>query len=348
MASAQLQKGLASAKGSLGVLASRASSRAGLFSQVAPGLAAQREALVGAGQSLGDRIQKKLFPGLFKPNKAERETLRLTEEALQASQDTSARSLQGALELEGLGDAAAFPDVRDAIQGAASGDPAGIAAFDALMNQGVTAQASREAAAEQLRIQQNQDIRAQELHEKYGGLSPETWGKNIRSIGGLRDGKSTIMDLQTLNAEFGKAVLPGRVKGAYLGMRGKLVNTVRLLIEAGALQEGELKFIENLLPDFGTFSTFSSDQRQVQLNELDRWLDNTNLGFMMTTPGADKVVQGMPPVQGREINQILGFPEIDAGFESGVGEAQQGPPVPGVGSAPGDPGRPLRDVGALF
>ncbi len=333
MASAQLQKGLASAKGSLGVLASRASSRAGLFSQVAPGLAAQREALVGAGQSLGDRIQKKLFPGLFKPNKAERETLRLTEEALQAQQDVSARSLQGALELEGLGDAAAFPDVRDAIQAAATGDQAGITAFNALMNQGKTAQAQREAAATQLQIQKNQEIRAQELHEKYGGLSVETWGKNIRSIGGLRDGKSTIMDLQTLNREFGKEVLPGRAKGAYLGMRGKLVNTVRLLIEAGALQEGELKFIENLLPDFGAFSTLSADQREVQLNELDRWLDNTNLGFMLTTPGADKVVQGMPQIQGRPIEEILGFAPIDEddGFV-------KGPPAPTQTQAPAPPG----------
>ena len=331
----------------LGTLSSRAAGRAGLFAQVAPGLAAARAQTVTSGHSLGDRIQRAIFPGLFKPNKAERETLRLTEEAFEAQQESSARSLQGALELEGLGDAAAFPDVRDAIQGAASGDPAGIAAFDALMNQGQTAQAAREAAATQLQIQKNQEIRAQELHNKYGGLSPETWGSNIRSIGGLRDGKAAIIDLQTMNAEFGKEVWPGRAKGAYLGMRGKLVNTVRLLIEAGALQEGELKFIENLLPDFGAFSTFSSDQRQVQLNELDRWLDNTNLGFMMTTPGSEKVVQGMPPVQGRDINQILGFPEIDAGFEAGAG-AQQGPPIPGVGSAPGDPGRPLRDVGALF
>ncbi len=344
MASAQLQKGLASAKGSLGVLASRAASRSGLFAQVAPGLAAQRAAATTQGQSLGDRIQQKLFPGLFKPNKAERETLRLTEEALQASQATSARSLQGALELEGLGDAAAFPDVRDAIQAAATGDPAGIAAFDALMNQGQTAQAAREAAATQLQIQKNQDIRAEELHQKYGGLSPETWGSNVRSIGGLRDGKSTIMDLQTMNREFGKEIIPGRAKGAYLGMRGKMVNTVRLLIEAGALQEGELKFIENLLPDFDTFSTLSKDQREVQLNELDRWLDSTNLGFMLTTPGADKVVQGMPPIQGRTINEILGFQPIPEGFEEGAG--QQGPPVPE--GTEGGAGAALQNIGTVF
>ena len=155
------------------------------------------------------------------------------------------------------------------------------------------------------------------------------------------------MDLQTLNKEFGKEVLPGRVKGAYVGMRGKLVNTVRLLIEAGALQEGELKFIENLLPDFGAFSTFSADQREVQLNELDRWLDNTNLGFMLTTPGADKVVAGMPPIQGRNIDQILGFPEIDAGFQEGAGE--QGPPVPTAPSAEaGSAGEALQKIGTVF
>lgn len=316
-----------------GVLASRAASRSGLFAQVAPGLAAGRAAAVTQGQSLGDRITARLFPGLFKPTKAEQELLDNTETALKAQQETSARSLQGALELEGLGDAAAFPDVRDVIQAAASGDPAGMTAFNALMQQGQTAQAAKEAAAQTAQIQANQEIRAQELHEKYGGLSVETWGKNIRSIGGLRDGKSTIMDLQTLNREFGKEVLPGRAKGAYLGMRGKLVNTVRLLIEAGALQEGELKFIENLLPDFGTFSTFSQDQREVQLNELDRWLDNTNLGFMLTTPGADKVVQGMPPVQGRSIDDILGFAPIeeDEGFV-------KGPPVPGRRAAAAPPG----------
>ena len=270
--------------------------------------------------------------------------MRLTEEALQASQDTSARSLQGALELEGLGDAAAFPDVRDAIQAAASGDPAGITAFNALMAQGQTAQDAKAAAAQTAQIQANQEIRAQELHEKYGGLSVETWGKNIRSIGGLRDGKSTIMDLQTLNKEFGKEVLPGRAKGAYLGMRGKLVNSVRLLIEAGALQEGELKFIENLLPDFGAFSTLSADQREVQLNELDRWLDNTNLGFMLTTPGADKVVQGMPPIAGRTIDEILGMAPIDtdAGFV-------KGPPAPAQTQAPGiqGPAGPIGEGGGV-
>ncbi len=329
----------------LGVLSSRAASRSGLFAQVAPGLAAARGAAITSGQSLGDRIQQAIFPGLFKPNKAERETLRLTEEAFEAQQDTAARSLQGALELEGLGDAAAFPDVRDAIQAAASGDPAGIAAFDALMQQGKTAEAARQAAATQLQIQKNQEIRAQEMFEKYGGLSPETWGTNIRSIGGLRDGKATIMDLQTLNREFGKEALPGRAKGAYLGMRGKMVNTVRLLIEAGALQEGELEFIKNLLPDFGVWQIATKDQREVQLNELDRWLDNTNLGFMLTTPGADKVVQGMPEIQGRSINQILGFQPVPEGFESGLGEPQQGPPRGGV---EGGAGAALQNIGSVF
>lgn len=330
-----------------GTLSSRASSRSGLFAQVAPGLAAARAATVTAGQSLGDRIQQAIFPGLFKPNKAERETLRLTEEAFQASQDTAARSLQGVLELEGIGDAAAFPDVRDAIQAAASGDPAGIAAFDALMNQGQTAKDARAAAATKLQIEKNQEIRAQELFAKYGGLSPETWGSNIRSIAGLRDGKATIMDLQTMNREFGKEIIPGRAKGAYLGMRGKMVNTVRLLIEAGALQEGELKFIENLLPDFDTFSTWSKDQREVQLNELDRWLDTTNLGYMLTTPGADKVVIGMPPIQGRDIQQILGFDPIPENFEPGAGEARQGPPLPPNAEA-GSAGEALQRVGTVF
>ena len=128
-------------------------------------------------------------------------------------------------------------------------------------------------------------------------------------------------------------------------MRGKLVNTVRLLIEAGALQEGELKFIENLLPDFGLWSTISADQREVQLNELDRWLDNTNLGFMMTTPGSEKVVAGMPPVQGRTINQILGFQPVPENFEPGTGEPQ-GPPVP-AGTEQGA-GAALQNIGSIF
>ena len=317
----------------LGTLASRAASRSGLFAQVAPGLAAGRAAALTSGQSLGDRLIKKIFPGVFKPSKAEQELLDNTQSAIDAQQNAAARGLQGALRSEGLGSAAAFPDVRDAIQAAASGDPAGITAFNALMAQGQTAQAAKAQAAQTAQIQRNQEIRAQELFQKYGGLSPETWGKNVRSIGGLRDGKAAIIDLQTLNREFGKEVLPGRAKGAYLGMRGKLVNTVRLSIEAGALQEGELKFIENLLPDFGAWSTISADQREVQLNELDRWLDNTNLGFMMTTPGSDKVVAGMPPVQGRDIDTILGFApvETDEGFV-------KGPPQPGRRAAAAPPG----------
>ena len=146
--------------------------------------------------------------------------------------------------------------------------------------------------------------------QRFGGLTPELYGKNLRTIIGMAQGRNNIEDLRTLNNEFGREALPGRARGAYSALRGQVLNTLRLQFEAGALQAAELEFFESMIPTFDTFASLSSAQRDIQLKTLQDQIGMTLQGWVMSTPNTQ-----MPEVFGRPIGEILGEPPPPAGTE---------------------------------
>ena len=137
--------------------------------------------------------------------------------------------------------------------------------------------------------------------KQFGGLTAEQHGDNMRTIGEFGIGLNNVQDIRTLNSQFGREVLPGSVAGKYKALRTITFNTLRLLTDAGALQAPDIELFENLLPDFGTFSSLSSDQREAQLSELQRQITLRTQTWVDTT--ANSV---MPQITGRSVIEILG------------------------------------------
>ena len=186
--------------------------------------------------------------------------------------------------------------------------------------------AARDAAGRditRLNIARRQELRDQSLFDTYGGLSADQWGQNVRDINDLQGGLDKIAELDMLNKRFGPirgaALLEGedaRLKGAYEGIEGQLKDMVRLFIDARSMQQGELDFIEKVVPRFDIWADWTQGQRDANLAMLQEWGERKIRGFAVTTPNNPYPIRAG---QTRDLNAILGIEplgelrEIDLG-----------------------------------
>lgn len=174
-----------------------------------------------------------------------------------------------------------------------------------------------------LNIARRQELRDQSLFDTYGGLTAAQWGQNNRDINDLQGGLDRVEELDMLNKKFGPirgaALLEGedaRVKGAYEGIQGQVMDVVRVLIDARSMQEGELKFIRDVVPTFDIWADWTQGQRDANLEQLRNWMQRKTEGFLATTPNTTFPAR---PGVARPMDQILGIEplgelrEIDLG-----------------------------------
>ena len=121
------------------------------------------------------------------------------------------------------------------------------AAFQAMQNP-----AFNPAVAEQQQLLQQQQ-------DRITALAPVRKQANILS---------NVLDMKELLANEGKIVAPGAAKGAYNSLRGFMLNDLRAMFEAGALQQAELDFFKSMLPDAASWASLSQDERMAMLNEM--------------------------------------------------------------------------------
>ncbi len=326
-------------------LISKGLTGASLFDQVVPGLFAQQQQAAGSQRGFGQTLLRKFFPGVFAPSKKEQATLDIAQAGQAKAVATSAQAISGALNLAGIGDAASLPAVRDTIQAAATGDAGAIQGINALLFQAPEAVAARQASAQQAQdANDRQNIQlTNQLQEqaKRGGMSVELHTARSDRFGKLQIGRENLEDLLTINAEFGREALPGRVRGAYEALRGQAINALRIQFEAGALQEAEIKFFNNFIPEFGVFNTLSAAERRQKLKELQRQTGLEQQGLAETTTG----LEFTPAVQGRTLDEIF-FQQVPTDFAPGLGgDGEQGPPAPGAGVTPGTGFQVISDIG---
>lgn len=138
--------------------------------------------------------------------------------------------------------------------------------------------------------------------------------------------RTNIRDMKTLFADEGVIRAPGAARGAYAVMRGQLLNDWRKRFEAGALQQGDLEFLETLLPDAEAFMGFSQEERMAKLNELDYQTKAMADDYALVN-GLDVNSDNFLG-KGRSAKDILGA-EIPAGFEETT--PQNNEPATGFG-----------------
>tara|TARA_R110002020_G_scaffold120196_2_gene274028 strand:+ start:4012 stop:4914 length:903 start_codon:yes stop_codon:yes gene_type:complete len=151
-------------------------------------------------------------------------------------------------------------------------NPAAAAQMEAAQAQGMQDQAlamsqeQRKQAKEQrdaISFQQEQFKAAEtQTREQLARLQPfKERGREIEAI----------REMKTLAGTEGKAVAPGQAKGIYEVLQTRLLNSLRIRMEAGALQKEELKFFQSVLPDFTAWSGMSQAERVSKLSEMEHW-----------------------------------------------------------------------------
>ena len=143
----------------------------------------------------------------------------------------------------------------------------------------------------------------------------------VRPVRATGNAVSNVRDMKSLLANEGKIVAPGAAKGAYNSLRGFMLNDLRTLFEAGALQQAELEFFSSMLPDATAWMSISQDERMAALNELEFQMQtrlDDQLAFSRTGLTGDQVTR---PTRGWQ--DIVGKP-VPGGYE----EMQPEQPVP--------------------
>ncbi len=313
---------------------------ASLFEQALPGIFAQQQRALESGQggTIGSRLSRKLFPGLFAPSKREQALL----DKEQASQDAlikgKAKAIQGGLELAGLGDAASFPAVRDAIQLAATGDEVGAAKINQIMAQSPVAQAQRKTAAKiagDANRRQNEAADRERIEfEQTGGLGFQEHTNRQDQFNSLQTSRQNLADMMVLLDEFGGESFPTEAQGAYESLQEFTVLQLKEFAKAGALGDEEREFFFNMIPDADTFAKLSPAKRLQKLQEAQRQLGLQQSGIASNTKG----LEFNPEVKGRTKEAIFfdQLPNDDPDTEAGSGVSifgQEGPAgiIPGTG-----------------
>jgi len=178
------------------------------------------------------------------------------------------------------------------------------------------AKLDRQAAADaQARLQKLQPLRTQ--------------GRSIENV----------RTMKNLMANEGRLMGPSPERGAYNSLRGQLLNTMRLMFEAGALQQAELEFFETLLPDASTFSATSQGERMAQLNELEYQL-TAKLEDSLLFSGEAGLSVGDFAGRGRTVDELI-TGGIPGGYQPGTGNAVTRPTKETAPEAIIPPGMPL-------
>ena len=112
---------------------------------------------------------------------------------------------------------------------------------------------------------------------------------------------------------------PGQARGVYKTLRFQIMNAVREQIDAGALQQAEIEFIEQSLPEADAWFGLAEEERMAQLSELEYQLASKLQRRIMTSGTGVTMDQVAGP--GRSVKELIA--PLPGGLERGT--APQGP-----------------------
>ena len=172
-------------------------------------------------------------------------------------------------------------------------------------------------------LQEYSALRQLEQNALYGGLTADTWNSQYVRLTDMGFGMQNIEDLRSLNRHYGREAMPGEIRGAYGALRGQVLNSLRVMFEAGALQKAELDFFESMLPDFGIWQTATENERDQRLRILQEGFARKAGVLSAITPNTS-----VPQVLTRDAASILGEPPPPPGTAAlnPRTEGRQGPP----------------------